>query len=612
MGMSPLHRSLGWRARLVSALDPLPLQLTVDHPLLQTIGYAMSSIASMPLSWFSSMMQNLISLMKEGGVLKQTSSGVIRSSSNAKQRSNEAKQNSKGKTLSHQALQIESSMLHWVEVLCSDSDGKLKQSKPMYQKQATKKWIAVFPDEHSFDAPLDAEVFLAKIASDSNETKSVTSYAKPSNYKRGKTQTRKTVKKKPVSYVLAIEHFRSPNTKSSVRLTDVTPRYASTWSLTLRLRGATGKDIAQGGGKCVDEWWDNSLKVMNRQYRNIFSSSNRIKKMPSVKSTTPVSISKSKTSDGKEVEVLEIASDSDEEKPDSAHSDESENELESKELSACISKEPIPTSKTAFKHHPQYVIQSVLNSSEVLHPDARKHICGVFKGQIGETNKFASIHCSRFMFTLLSAATVYRREDVSKALKAKQWLYQGRKVKEKELNNPVKKVKPKKKRSKGFKVLKSYVDSNKEALPVKYSDDDDESEMDRLYGIWQTKPWTPQRVGPNETIPVNEYNNIELALINPGLAHMEQPRLSVVAKRLGVPYAPCMCGYEGNKGNQTPTIRGIVVHDHNVELLSEAYIEYQSQLVETEVEARRQNILKKWKRLVVGILTKDRLDKAYS
>lgn len=183
-------------------------------------------------------------------------------------------------------------------------------------------------------------------------------------------------------------------------------------------------------------------------------------------------------------------------------------------------------------------------------------------------------------------------------------------MKEKELDNPIKQVKARRKKSQGFQALESYVDSNEEALPIKYSNDED-TEMDNLYGIWQTKPWRPPPVGPNDPIPVNEYKNVELALLNPGLTHMEQPRLSVVARKLGIQYAPCMCGYEGHRGNQTPTVRGIVVHSHNVDLLNEAYMEYQSQLVESEVEARRQDILKKWKRLVFGIMTKDRLDKAY-
>ena len=95
----------------------------------------------------------------------------------------------------------------------------------------------------------------------------------------------------------------------------------------------------------------------------------------------------------------------------------------------------------------------------------------------------------------------------------------GRKVKEKEFRNPVKQVKARKRSSKGFQLLDSYVDSNEKSFPTKYCDDDEEEglEMDNLYGIWQTKPWTPPAVGPGDEIPVNEYKNIELALINPGM-----------------------------------------------------------------------------------------------
>eukprot|EP00957_Ditylum_brightwellii_P011311 855267-Ditylum_brightwellii.AAC.1 len=62
--------------------------------------------------------------------------------------------------------------------------------------------------------------------------------------------------------------------------------------------------------------------------------------------------------------------------------------------------------------------------------------------------------------------------------------------------------------------------------------------MERLYGIWQTDAWSPKPVGPDEDIPVNEYRNVELALLNPGLVHLEQRGMSKVAKRLGIPYAP--------------------------------------------------------------------------
>ena len=77
------------------------------------------------------------------------------------------------------------------------------------------------------------------------------------------------------------------------------------------------------------------------------------------------------------------------------------------------------------------------------------------------------------------------------------------------------------------------------------------------------------------------------------------------------PYAPCLLGFEGHGGNRTPTISGIVVHQHNETLLREAHVEMASNLLEQENENRQQMILKKWKRLLVGILVKDRLDRAY-
>eukprot|EP01083_Nonionella_stella_P090218 252047_1 len=140
---------------------------------------------------------------------------------------------------------------------------------------------------------------------------------------------------------------------------------------------------------------------------------------------------------------------------------------------------------------------------------------------------------------------------------------------------------------------------------------EEEDGMWNLYGIWQTDPWSPPYVGPTDIIPTNEYRNVELALINPGLTHMQQPRLSSRAKKLGIPYAPCMLGYEGHGGNRAPTIRGIVVHDHDVALLREAYVEWESHAAEKERTDRRNEILKRWKRLVVGMLTKDRLEREY-
>lgn len=139
--------------------------------------------------------------------------------------------------------------------------------------------------------------------------------------------------------------------------------------------------------------------------------------------------------------------------------------------------------------------------------------------------------------------------------------------------------------------------------------DEDLLENLRLYGKWQTDSWAPKYVSPNDDIPRNEYGNVEKALINPGLVHMREPRMSVVAKKLGIPYAPCLVGFDGPLG--TPLIQGIVVHEHNVSILREAYVKFESHYIEKDHHNRQRSIYLRWKRLIVGILTKDRLEKQY-
>ena len=70
-------------------------------------------------------------------------------------------------------------------------------------------------------------------------------------------------------------------------------------------------------------------------------------------------------------------------------------------------------------------------------------------------------------------------------------------------------------------------------------------------------------------------------------------------------------GFEGRGGNRTPTIRGIVVHEGNADLLREAQTEWESHSAEKECEQRRALIYKRWRRLIVGLRTRDRLEREY-
>ena len=69
--------------------------------------------------------------------------------------------------------------------------------------------------------------------------------------------------------------------------------------------------------------------------------------------------------------------------------------------------------------------------------------------------------------------------------------------------------------------------------------------------------------------------------------------------------------FEGHGGNRTPTIRGIVVHEHNADLLREAHTEFESQVIEDAYKKKQNAIIHRWRRLVYGVMTADRLKREY-
>ena len=680
-------RSLGWRARYVESLKPMPLELTVDHPLLlaSCASYTPGIVARSRSSSSSSPSASLdvkppAARKSENDEFEfnerlydffRRAAGIVRRDKRRKSRKkcatsttsslhtivdlvsdggddDEAPSAGGGEDIErpskrpsnslpasfHEGDDVDdcSPLLSWVEVLCHGDDDACEE-------RVTMPWVSINVERECFDRPEVVESVLAWTESrvktpDNGATPGIgarkdgigggRSMSSPKSVRQWH-RANSSAKRAPVSYVLAVEHHvpRGPDDRQDTcsrslrgaRFTDVTPRYARAWSRTLRLRGASGKEIVAGRGRCVDEWWELSLKRVNvhcrgrlgpirgdiaapRVYKGRGDGHNiqTISRPPSPR----LSVTKAKTSAGNEVEMIELkSSDNDNDRgasqPDCSDSDEDQERMEAKDLAGSMEKEKIPTSKAQFKQSPFYVIPSVLNSRDVLHPDARKNICGVFKGEL-----------------------VYRRSDVSRALRATKWLYRGRKVKVSELGNPATQVKARKKAAvKGFQALSSYGVSEEaqeviiSSMNLKKDGVGEDEGMDNLYGEWQTARWSPPYVGPDDTIPTNDYRNVEKALLNPGLTHMDQTGLAPIARKLGIPYAPCMLGYDGHGGNRTAMIRGIVVHNQNVELLREASVEWESHAVEVENQERRFAILRRWKRLVVGMLTKERLDREY-
>jgi Rad4 beta-hairpin domain 3/Rad4 beta-hairpin domain 2/Rad4 beta-hairpin domain 1 len=518
-----IARAIGWRARHVSVLDPMPCHLDMNHPLL---------------------------LSGVGNVFKAVQAIHDQDKKQPAKRKQEAAQ-SEDEPLDPQ-LDSDSSFV-WAEILCQPSKaGKIANKY---------RWIHLDPVHQLIDRPRHVESFFHV-------------------RKFGGIATEK--KRRTIGFALAVEHLPADTvyggTYNLARLTDVTRRYVNSWSKSLRLR-------EDGTIKDRISWWDDTIDRINYDARyqatwvcgDVFGPSR-------------YSAANSSANGLSKTEAIQVEESSD----DGYDRDADEQE----ELMEAASQETMPTSKAGFKNHPLYVLESQLGVAEVLAPEAKKRFRGIFKGEL-----------------------VFSRSEASTAMVAKKWMYEGRKVKDEEMGKPIKRIKARKRPTKmGFQALDTYgvgqandgseEARQKEMAKAECEEKEDDGMLD-LYAIWQTTPWSPDPVGPDDEIPVNEYGNVELALINPGLFHLEAPRMSVVAKNLGIPYAPCLLGFEGHGGNRTPTIRGIVVHEHNAELLTEAYAEFESQVLEQEYQVRQTTILRRWKKLITGLLIKAHVDREY-
>lgn len=649
---------MGWRVRYVTALQPISTELTVHHPLFSIAGRSTLFHPSI-LSIYNNFQKYIIS-----------SSSSASTSQKAVKTTTHRKKQKSGKDIQQEKLYENNNdtndtivnsfdSLAWVEILCDSSSSstaeRLKskaQSKSSTPKSSTYKWIHIDVHRSLFNQPLKVESFLPQTNEDNDlESKHTTSTNKRGKGRRhSKRPTLQRRRRQPVSFVLAVEHpYPQSSTTTittvpptehemkhsnfiSARVTDVTPRYANVWSQSLALRGTNvtskkERNVATKAHdlKCSNRWWSHTLKSFNQFFRDLDGIPSTARKRDTTQNkksgggdwniqvtqmevTDPNPGSTSQTSDdsilAKKRKIVDVIAIDDYEENNTCngnvitiddgnghfnHDSDSDNCEEHSEAAAEVN-EPLPTSKKAFNNHPLYSLASLLNQTEVLSPKAQRNICGMFKGEI-----------------------VYRRRDVSIARPAKKWLYEGRKVKEVEMNKPIKKIKKKKSSGNGkFKALSTYgVVGQEQTMSLEDIHKKEDDGMEHLYGKWQTEPWTPLYILPSDPLPVNEYNNIEKALINPGLVHMPQPHLSKVARKLGIPYAPCLLGFDGHQGNGTPIIQGIVVHEHNEDILREAFMEWESGMIEKESQTRRRAILDRWTRLTRGLLTRDRLERKY-
>jgi len=246
---------------------------------------------------------------------------------------------------------------------------------------------------------------------------------------------------------------------------------------------------------------------------------------------------------------------------------DSQDSKEDLELMKKSEEAPMPTTVSAFKSHPLYVLKRHLLKFEAIYPPEAPPI-GWMKSE-----------------------PVYARECVFTLQGRTSWLKEGRCVKVGEDPYNVVKARPKWDRMKG-EMRKD------EPLEV--------------FGKWQTVLYVPPPA-VNGKVPRNEYGNVELFkpwMLPKGCAHIPINGMTRLLRKLDIDAAPAMMGWDFSGGCH-PIYDGVVVCEEFVDTIMDAWNQEQAVKAERDAEKREKRVLDNWRRLIKGLFIRERIQAKY-
>ncbi|XP_034933735.1 DNA repair protein complementing XP-C cells [Chelonus insularis] len=230
--------------------------------------------------------------------------------------------------------------------------------------------------------------------------------------------------------------------------------------------------------------------------------------------------------------------------------------------------QPLPDAIGKYKGHPLYVLARHLLKYEALYPPD----C-VPLGYLKNKEPVYSRHC---VHTLRSRET---------------WLREARVVKPKQ--EPYKIVK-------SLKLDKFTHQIVREPL--------------ELFGKWQTDPYDPP-VAKDGIVPRNAYGNVDLfqqCMLPKGTVHIDLPGLGRIAKKLNIDCAAAVTGFNFGCRRAMPKTEGYIVCEEYEETLREAWEAEQVAATKRAREKRDKKIWGSWRRLIRGLLIKEKLALRYN
>lgn len=251
-------------------------------------------------------------------------------------------------------------------------------------------------------------------------------------------------------------------------------------------------------------------------------------------------------------------------------------QIEDTELAAAEAREPMPKNIADFKDHPYYALERHLRRNEVLigNREVGKVAAGKDPGTPGQKK----------------LESVFRRGDVKVVKSSEAWYRLGREIKVGE--QPTKTVEPKQ----------------------KAANDDPDADFEEAGKNLYTEEQTELYEAPpivNGRVPKNSFGNLDIfvpSMVPKGGVHLPYEEASQAARLLGVDYSDALTGFEFRGRHGTAVLKGIVIATEYREAV-EAVIEgFTDERAQAEEERRSLHALKMWKRFLVGLRIKKRVD----
>ncbi|XP_018327473.1 DNA repair protein complementing XP-C cells homolog [Agrilus planipennis] len=242
---------------------------------------------------------------------------------------------------------------------------------------------------------------------------------------------------------------------------------------------------------------------------------------------------------------------------------------EDEELAQMQLEKPLPKTISEYKNHPLYALQRHLLKFEAIYPPDAVPL-GYIRGE-----------------------PVYSRYCVYTLHSREIWLKQAKVVKRGEKPYKIVKARPK------YDKLSGKVITD---LPLE------------IFGMWQVEDYDPP-TAENGVVPRNAYGNVDLfkeCMLPKGCVHLRLPGLNKIAYKLKIDCAEAVTGFDFHGGWSHPIIDGYVVCVEYEDILVAAWHMEQEEQERKEQEKIEKRIYGNWKKLIKGLLIRERLNAKYN